>query len=381
MLNILHKCLILNNDAKMQMQENRYEPVGSPVDVALLQMLIDHEQPVQDLLVQRERDNCRLVSQIPFSSTRKRRTVAYELDPTMAEGYSSPIIRVVVKGAPELIVPLCANQLDGNCDPIPFSEGDKESLLHDTIQNKIAKSQMKPLVIAYRDYENIEEFEEMKRTYNNFESEESRAVLEQGLTFVAAVGLDDPLRENVDLSIKKIMDANTNVRLVSGDHMWSAISTAMEVGLIPQSDDAEEANAINGEELKSQLMLLMKTADDTEENRGETWVFRDQSSISEFKRNILQTIVVVYRADPQVKHMFTSAIRQTNTVVGVTGEGLNDARALSEANVGFAMGEDGCAAAKDHADIILTDDNFTSVVNAIRWGRNMQDNTRKFIQF
>ena len=125
----------------------------------------------------------------------------------------------------------------------------------------------------------------------------------------------------------------------------------------------------------------MKTAEDDEEGRGETWVFRDDNSISDFKMNILQRIVVVYRADPQVKHMFTSAIRQTNTVVGVTGEGLNDARALSEASVGFAMGEDGCAAAKDHADIILTDDNFTSVVNAIRWGRNMQDNTRKFIQF
>lgn len=109
---------------------------------------------------------------------------------------------------------------------------------------------MKPLVIAYRDYENIEDFERMKEENGNFETEESRAALEQGLTFVAAVGLSDPLRENVAQSVKKIMDANTNVRLVSGDHMWSAISTAQEVGLIPPSDDAEEANAISGEELK-----------------------------------------------------------------------------------------------------------------------------------
>ena len=108
LLNILHKCLILNNDALMQMQENKYEPVGGPVDVALLQMLINHEQPVQDLLVMKGRDFCKLESQIPFSSTRKRRTVAYRLEPEMAEGYSSPIIRVVVKGAPEYVIPLCA---------------------------------------------------------------------------------------------------------------------------------------------------------------------------------------------------------------------------------------------------------------------------------
>lgn len=68
-------------------------------------------------------------------------------------------------------------------------------------------------------------------------------------------------------------------------------------------------------------------------------------------------------------------------MVGVTGEGLSDARALSEADVGFTMGEDGCSAAKDHADVILMDDNFFTVITSIRWGRNIQDNVRKFVQF
>jgi len=125
----------------------------------------------------------------------------------------------------------------------------------------------------------------------------------------------------------------------------------------------------------------MKPAKDTEEDRGTTFEFINDGAVKDFKQSILQVYIVVYRADPEVKHMFASAIRQSGTIVGVTGEGLNDARALSEASVGFAMGEDGCAAAKDHADIILTDDNFVSVVNAIRWGRNIQDNTRKFIQY
>ena len=77
--------------------------------------------------------------------------------------------------------------------------------------------------------------------------------------------------------------------------------------------------------------------------------------------------------------MFTCALRQSGSTIGVTGEGLSDSRALSEANVGFAMGQDGCSAAKDHADIILMDDNFFTVIAAIRWGRNIQDNVRKFI--
>lgn len=79
--------------------------------------------------------------------------------------------------------------------------------------------------------------------------------------------------------------------------------------------------------------------------------------------------------------MFTAAMRQCNTIVGVTGEGLGDARALSEANVGFTMGMDGCDAAKDHCDIIMMDDQFDTLVSAIRFGRNIQDNVRKFVQF
>jgi P-type E1-E2 ATPase len=79
--------------------------------------------------------------------------------------------------------------------------------------------------------------------------------------------------------------------------------------------------------------------------------------------------------------MFAAALKESGSMCALTGEGINDALALSEANVGFAMGMDGCAVAKDHADIIILDDNFASVVNAIRWGRNIFDNVRKFVQF
>jgi len=227
---------------------------------------------------------------------------------------------------------------------------------------------MKPLAIAYKDMD-AEQFKELKASNNNFEDEDTRQILEDELTLVAVVGLNDPLRDNITKTIKKIMEANTNVRIISGDHKWSALQTAYQIGLIPDEQNAEDS-IISGEELKRKLTEIMIKSVDTEEGRGETWKLNKEHERL-FKDEILRVFIVVYRADPEVKHMFTAAIRDTNTVVGVTGEGLNDARALSEASVGFAMGEDGCAAAKEHADIILTDDNFTSVLNAIRWGRNI----------
>jgi len=98
-------------------------------------------------------------------------------------------------------------------------------------------------------------------------------------------------------------------------------------------------------------------------------------------KSLKKQIRLVYRATPTLKHMLTAAFRLSGTTIGVTGEGLSDARALSEASVGFTMGQDGCSAAKDHADVILMDDNFKTVLTSIRWGRNIQDNVRKFIQF
>lgn len=143
----------------------------------------------------------------------------------------------------------------------------------------------------------------------------------------------------------------------------------------------DENDIMSGDELKEKLLGWMKEAEDTEEGRGKTWVFQNTECKKKFKRDVKKSIVFVYRASPDVKHMLVCALRQSAAIVGVTGEGLGDARALSEANVGFTMGQDGCSAAKDHADVIMTDDNFFTVITAIKWGRNVQDNVRKFVQF
>ena len=114
---------------------------------------------------------------------------------------------------------------------------------------------------------------------------------------------------------------------------------------------------------------------------GMTYEFKSKDAEKHFKNHIKKNVQVLYRASPTDKHMFTAAMKRSGSSCALTGEGINDARALSEASVGFAMGEDGCSVAKDHADIIILNDNFATVVSAIRWGRNIFDNCRKFVQF
>ena len=213
----------------------------------------------------------------------------------------------------------------------------------------------------------------------DWEDAANREMLESDLTYLATLGLSDPMRENVSESIEKLNNTRTNVRILSGDHKLAVISTAITLGM--KEDRQDEDDVMEGNTLLELLKQNMQEADDEEEGRGKTYVFKNNEAKSWFKKQIKKRVCFVYRATPELKHIFTAALRQSDSIVGVTGEGLGDARALSEANVGFAMGKDGCDAAKDHCDIIMMDDQFDTLVSAIRFGRNVQDNVRKFVQF
>lgn len=240
---------------------------------------------------------------------------------------------------------------------------------------------LKAITIAFRDMD-YETFCRIKGEYMNFEMEEHRGILESEMTYLSSVGLSDPMREGVEEAHLKLNEGKTNVRILSGDHKQAAMIAACKIGLFADPNDDEFA--ISSSDLEKQLDDLLVEKNDEAEGRGVTYTFRNTECKKRFtdrNEGLKNRVLVVYRATPQVKHKFTCALRATGAVVAVTGEGLSDARAISEADVGFAMGEDGCAAAKDHADVILMDDNFLTVVNAIRWGRNIQDNVRKFVTF
>jgi Ca2+-transporting ATPase len=120
--------------------------------------------------------------------------------------------------------------------------------------------------------------------------------------------------------------------------------------------------------------------DDPSGNNLSTYIFKDQNSKKVFQNTLKKETQVMYRASPDDKHLFAAAMKQSGTICAVTGEGINDAMALSEVDVGFCMGS-GNQATKDHASIIILDDNFASIFNAVKWGRNIFANCRKFIQF
>ena len=156
------------------------------------------------------------------------------------------------------------------------------------------------------------------------------------------------------------------------------MAVALQLRFIDQISD--DSCIMSSDELLEKLEPLMDEINDEDEGRGKTFDFKNAECRRRFK-GLKKQVRLVYRASPLLKHMLVCAFRMSGSTIGVTGEGLSDARALSEASVGFTMGQDGCSAAKDHADVILMDDNFQTVVTSIRWGRNIQDNVRKFIQF
>lgn len=118
------------------------------------------------------------------------------------------------------------------------------------------------------------------------------------------------------------------------------------------------------------MELVRDEREDGDEARGMTYKFKNAECRKRFK-SLKKAVRLVYRATPNLKRMLVCAFRESGSTIGVTGEGLSDARSLSEASVGFTMGQDGCSAAKDHSDVILMDDNFETVITSIRYGRNI----------
>jgi len=163
-------------------------------------------------------------------------------------------------------------------------------------------------------------------------------------------GIEDPLREGVPEAVKKCQRAGITVRMVTGDNILTAKKIAEDCGILTAG-----GIAITGPELRS---LTPNQLDD-----------------------ILPRLQVVARSSPNDKYLLVSRLRQNGEVVSVTGDGTNDAPALKEADVGLSMGIAGTEVAKEASDIVITDDNFNSIVKSVIWGRSVYDNIRKFIQF
>ena len=265
-----------------------------------------------------ERDDHENIISFPFSSDLKHMTTVSDIDGNIIS---------YVKGSPECVMQMCDISADRKED----------------IEKYITAAQKKAMrVIAFAH----KELAEVK----NFEDEDEHRIMESGMTFDGFVAISDPLRADVYEAVNSCKDAGIALKILTGDNIVTATAIAEELNLFSNGGIAIEAREID--EMTDEE-LLEKLAD----------------------------IRVIARSTPTVKMRVVKLLKETGNVVAVTGDGINDAPALKNADVGIAMGINGTEVSKEASDIVLLDDSFSTIVKAIEWGRNIYENFKRFISF
>ncbi len=230
--------------------------------------------------------------------------------------------RVITKGAPDILVNRCIKI-------------DKNKVQKDNLD--MANKALRVIAVAYKDIDNMP---------SKIESN----IIENNLTFVGLIGMIDPPREGVKEAVKTCKKAGIKTVMITGDHILTAKAIAKELNILGTND-----RAITGQEL-------------------------DNIPQNELEKNI-EKYSVFARVTPEHKVRIVKAWQKTGAVVAMTGDGVNDSPALKNADIGIAMGKNGTDVAKNASDMILTDDNFVTIVEAVKQGRNIYDNIKKAIHF
>uniref|UniRef100_A0AC35U6U0 Calcium-transporting ATPase n=1 Tax=Rhabditophanes sp. KR3021 TaxID=114890 RepID=A0AC35U6U0_9BILA len=328
--------------------------LGNKTECALLGFVLDLGKSYDEIRAAMPED--KLFKVYTFNSSRKSMMTIIEL-PNSA-GY-----RVYAKGASEIILSRCKFILGKNGELKGF-DSNKATTLTETVIEPMASDGLRTIGLAFKDYvyNDAKDNEVLIEGSVNWEDEES---IRDGMTAIAIMGIQDPVRPEVPAAIERCQKAGITVRMVTGDNINTARSIATTCGILKPGDDFL---ALEGKEFNARI--------------------RDSNGkVSQEKLDaIWPKLRVLARAQPSdkyvlVKGMIDSKYTKNREVVAVTGDGTNDAPALKKADVGFAMGIAGTDVAKEASDIILTDDNFTSIVKAVMWGRNVYDSISKFLQF
>ncbi|XP_075456564.1 plasma membrane calcium-transporting ATPase 1 isoform X1 [Ascaphus truei] len=318
--------------------------VGNKTECALLGLLLDLKRDYQD--VRNEIPEETLFKVYTFNSSRKSMSTVLK--------NNDGSYRMFSKGASEIVLKKCFKILSGNGEDKVFRPRDRDDLAKRVIE-PMASEGLRTICLAYRDFP-AGEHEPDWENENDILS---------GLTCISIVGIEDPVRPEVPDAIKKCQRAGITVRMVTGDNINTARAIASKCGILHPGEDFL---CIEGKEFNRRIR----------NEKGEI----EQERIDK----IWPKLRVLARSSPTDKHtlvkgIIDSTVCEQRQVVAVTGDGTNDGPALKKADVGFAMGIAGTDVAKEASDIILTDDNFSSIVKAVMWGRNVYDSISKFLQF
>ena len=291
---------------------------GEPTEVGLLQSALSAGLDKTTLTQQYPR-----IREIPFDSERKRMTTLHQTDNR---------IIAYTKGSPEAVISQCIRILG----PTGKTELDQVLLL-ETAEN-MAKNGLRVLAFAYRCWDSLPD-------------SEHPSILETDLIFLGFCGLIDPPRTEAKKAIALCISAGITPVMITGDHPATARAIALQLGILENHDD----NVLTG----AQLTHL------------------DNVSLAAE----VKSTRVYARVDPSQKIKIVHALQSNGEIVAMTGDGVNDAPALKAADIGIAMGKSGTDVARESSKMILLDDNFATIVHAIRYGRQLYDNIRKFVRY
>ncbi|XP_072571664.1 plasma membrane calcium-transporting ATPase 2 isoform X6 [Paramormyrops kingsleyae] len=317
--------------------------VGNKTECGLLGLVLDLKrdyQPIRDQMPEEK-----LYKVYTFNSVRKSMSTVIKLPDGSFRMYS--------KGASEILLKKCSRILSEAGEAKLFRPRDRDEMVKKVIE-PMACDGLRTIGVAYRDFPASPE-----------PDWENEADILNDLTGICVVGIEDPVRPEVPAAIQKCQRAGITVRMVTGDNINTARAIAIKCGIIHPGEDFL---CIDGKEFNRRIR----------NEKGEV----EQERIDK----VWPKLKVLARSSPTDKHtlvkgIIDSTMVEQRQVVAVTGDGTNDGPALKKADVGFAMGIAGTDVAKEASDIILTDDNFSSIVKAVMWGRNVYDSISKFLQF
>ena len=309
----------LCTDCEINVEDNnKTKIIGEPTEKAIVEKLISIGENKKDIEKIMPR-----INEIPFDSTRKMMTTIHKI----GNKY-----RIITKGAPDVLLKNCIyNEITNK----RIDQTEKNEILKQN--TKMANKALRVLAVAYKDV-------------NNIPSKITSEIIEKDLNFIGLLGMIDPPREGVEEAVKTCKKAGIKTVMITGDHLETAKAIAKDLKILGPYD-----RAITGKELEKMT--------------------------DEQLRKDIKNYSVFARVSPEHKVRIVKAWQQTGAVVAMTGDGVNDSPALKKADIGIAMGKNGTDVAKNAADMILTDDNFVTIVEAVKQGRNIYDNIRKAIHF
>lgn len=336
--------LPLSSDANETSQTTKDDFMGSKTECALLSFAKNKVPQFMDMVANIHRyrvaNESNIVKIIPFESSLKWSGVVYH-------NKSDNSYTFYIKGAAEIILNNCDSLMDSNGEITKFTDSHIAKL--NKIRESLASQALRAVSLAHH------AFDQSEVQNIDWDSVSAEDLFNYPLTLDLMVGLQDPLRPGVRKAIEQCHRAGVDVKMVTGDNVLTARAISKGCGIL---------------------------TDETFDNPDYFMEGPQFRSLSESERlRVVSKLHILARSSPEDKRILVQTLKKLGEVVAVTGDGTNDAPALKLADVGFSMGISGTEVAREASDIVLMSDDFTSIVNAIKWGRTVAASIRKFVQF